>query len=147
MKKLHAFTSIIAFFTIASFLVSTVLVDLFFNHETIAKIKNLIVLPGLFILIPAMAVTGATGFKISKGRKGKLIGKKKKRMPFIVLNGILFMVPAAIVLDMWASTGQFGTKFWVIQLVEIIGGVINLILLSMSMRDGLILTGKLKLKR
>ncbi|WP_217627915.1 hypothetical protein [Bacillus solimangrovi] len=98
-------------------------------------------------MITAMAVTGATGFKISKGRKGKLIGKKKKRMPFIVMNGIFILIPAAILLDMWASTGQFDTMFWIIQLIEIIFGVVNLILLSMSIRGGLVLTGKLKLKR
>jgi hypothetical protein len=57
------------------------------------------------------AVTGATGFKISKDRKGTLIGKKKKRMPFIVMIGVFIMRPTAIVLDMWASTSQFGTKF------------------------------------
>ncbi|MGO4731133.1 hypothetical protein [Paenibacillus sp. JNUCC-31] len=147
MKKLHAFASIISFLCIAVFLISTIIVDLFCSHETIARLKSLIVLPGLIILIPAMAITGATGFKISRGRKGKIIDKKKKRMPFIALIGVLIMIPSAILLDMWASTGQFGVKFLLVQLIEIICGSFNLFLMSMSMRDGFVLTGKLKINR
>ncbi|MGG4146683.1 hypothetical protein ABEW34_26590 [Paenibacillus algorifonticola] len=147
MKKLHAFASIISFLCIASFFSSTIIVDLFCSHETIAKLKSLIVLPGLLVLIPAMAITGATGFKISKGRKGMIIEKKKKRMPYIALIGILIMIPSAILLNMWASTGQFGTKFLLVQLIELIGGGVNLFLMSINMKDGFVLTGKLKLKR
>ncbi|WP_339310910.1 hypothetical protein [Paenibacillus sp. FSL M7-0896] len=147
MKKLHAFASIISFLCISSFLISTIIVDLFCSYETIAILKSLIVLPGLIVLIPAIALTGATGFRISRGRKGKIIEKKKKRMPFIALIGILIMIPSAILLNMWASAGEFGTKFWWVQLIEVVGGGVNLFLMSINMKDGFVLTGKLKLKR
>lgn len=148
MKKLHAISSIIALITIAVFMISTILTEIFGSHSSIATLKHLIVLPGLVILIPAVAATGATGFKIAKGRKGQIIKRKRKRMPIIALIGLFVMVPSAILLNIWASDGLVGTtKFWMVQLIELLGGSINLTLLGMSMRDGLRLTGKLKVKR
>ncbi|MGO4272049.1 hypothetical protein AB4Z22_19785 [Paenibacillus sp. TAF58] len=148
MKKLHAISSMIALLTIAVFMLSTIVTEIFGSHSSIAILKHLIVLPGLVILIPAMAVAGATGFKIAKGRKGQIIQSKRKRMPVIASIGLIVMVPSAILLSIWASDGLVGTtKFLMVQLIEFLGGAINLTLLGMSMRDGLILTGKLKVKR
>jgi len=67
MKQIiHRIAAIIATSCIAIFFTSTVLVELLGSHELIAMIKRLIVLPGLFILAPAIAVTGGTGFALSK---------------------------------------------------------------------------------
>ena len=55
-------------------------------------------------------------------------------MPFIGANGILVLIPCAVVLDRWASTGTFDTGFYVVQGVELLAGAISLIL--MGMNDG-----------
>ena len=82
-KKMHLVAGIAATLTIAIFFLSTVLVELFGSHEAVATVKQLIVLPGLFILVPAIAATGGSGFIISSSRKGRLVDNKKKvLLPF-----------------------------------------------------------------
>lgn len=141
---LHRVAAIIAFLCIATFFSATILVELFGSAEAIATLKRLIVWPGLLILVPSIAFTGASGFALAKGRGGKLVRQKQKRMPFIGANGILVLIPCAVVLDHWASLGAFDTRFFVVQGIELIAGAVNLILMGMNMRDGLRLSGRLR---
>jgi hypothetical protein len=142
--KIHLTVGIIATWIIAIFLTSTLLVELIGSRVAIATLKSLIVMPGLFILIPTIAMTGVTGFLLSKSRKGSLVEKKKKRMPLIALNGIFILVPAALLLNTWASKGSFGKGFYFVQVIEIIAGAANLVMMGLSIRDGLRLGGRLR---
>ena len=141
-QNIHRIASIIATICIATFFTSTLLVELFGSKESIALIKSLIVMPGLFILVPAMAITGATGFALAKTRKGSIVENKKKRMPRIATIGIFILLPAAIVLNNWASAGLFDTKFYILQAIELIAGATNLSLMILSIKDGRKLVGK-----
>ena len=114
------------------------------SESAIARLKSLIVIPGLFILVPAIAITGGSGFFLSRSRHGRLVDAKKKRMPFIAANGLLILVPCAIVLDRWAAAGSLGTAFYAIQALELAAGATNLALLGMNMRDGLRMSGWLR---
>ncbi len=143
-QAIHLGSAIIATLCIATFFLSTIVVELFGTIAMIATVKSLIVAPGLFILVPAIAVTGVTGFALSTKRKGGLIEAKKRRMPFIGLNGILILLPAAIYLDHLASSGDFGLSFYLVQGLELIAGGVNLALMSMNLRDGLKLSGRLR---
>ena len=143
-KTIHLFVAVIATLTSATFFTSTVLVELFGSHEAIATVKSLIVMPGLFILIPAIAATGGSGFFLSKTRKGHLVEVKMKRMPFIAANGLLVLLPAAIFLDQWASAGSFDTMFYFVQAAELLAGAINLTLMGLNMRDGLRISGRVR---
>ncbi len=140
-NKIHLTAAVIATLCIATFFTSSILVELFGTHESIAMVKRLIVMPGLFILIPAIAMTGGTGFALSNNRKGRLVENKKKRMPFITANGILILLPAAIFLNQWAASGLFDTRFYVVQGLELLAGSINLTLMGMNIRDGLRMSG------
>ncbi len=142
-NKVHLLAGVIATLCIATFFISTIVVELFGSPDAIAAVKGLIVMPGLFILIPSIAATGGTGVALSKFRKGPFLDKKKKRMPFIGANGILILLPCAIFLNQWASIGSFDTKFYILQIVELVAGAINLTLMGLNMRDGLRMTGKL----
>ena len=71
------------------------------------------------------------------------IASKKHRMPFIAGNGLLILIPAALYLARLASRGEFGTLFYAVQAVELADGAINLALMSLNIRDGLRLTGRL----
>ena len=82
-KKVHLLAGLLATLTIATFFLSTVIVELFGSHQAVATVKHLIVMPGLFILVPAIMATGGSGFALSKTQKGRLVETKKKRMPFI----------------------------------------------------------------
>ncbi len=148
MKQImHRVAAGIAFFCIASFFTSTLVVELFCSHAAVAQVKSLILLPGIPILVLAMIITGSCGFALSRSRKGKLIEAKQRRMPFIVANGILILIPCAIVLESLAAVGTFNRVFYSVQVIEIVAGFINLILMSMSIRDGLKLSGRLKKRR
>lgn len=141
-QRLHRIGAITAFACIVTFFTSTLISELFLSHEAIAQVKSFIAMPGLFILIPAIAITGATGFSMARGASKGLVGTKKKRMPFIGANGVLILIPAAIVLDQWASAGSFDTAFYVVQGLELVAGATNISLMFMNIRDGRKLTGK-----
>jgi hypothetical protein len=140
-KKSHLIAGLLATLIIATFFLSTVLVELFGSHEAVATVKRLIVLPGLFILVPAIAATGGSGFYLSKSRQGRLVDLKKKRMPFIAANGLLVLIPCAIFLNRWAAAGAFDTTFYMAQALELFAGAINLTLMGMNIRDGMRLGG------
>lgn len=140
--KIHVLAAIIATLCIATFFTSTLIVELFGSQESIARVKELIVMPGLFILIPAIAATGATGFNLGKNRKGRLVEIKKKRMPIIAANGLIILLPAAIFLNQWAALDLFDARFYIVQGLELVAGAINLTLMGMNMRDGRKLSGK-----
>ncbi len=146
-KKVHFFAGILATATIAVFFLSTALVELFGSQEAVATVKRLIVMPWLFLLISAIAATGGSGFFLSKSRGGRLVDAKKKRMPFIAANGLLVLLPCAIVLNRWASTGSFDAAFYYVQAIELLAGATNLVLMSLNIRDGLRLSGKLRSKK
>lgn len=146
-KKVHFLAGLLATFTIAVFLLSTILVELFGSHQAVATIKSLIVVPGLFVLVPAIIAAGGSGFALSKSRQGRLVETKKKRMPFIAANGLLVLVPTAIFLDRWATAGAFDTTFYLVQGVELLVGSVNLTLMGMNIRDGLKMSGRFRVSQ
>ena len=146
-KKVHFLAGLLATFTIAVFLLSTILVELFGSYQAVATIKSLIVVPGLFVLVPAIIAAGGSGFALSKSRQGRLVETKKKRMPFIAANGLLVLVPTAIFLDRWATAGAFDTTFYLVQGVELLVGSVNLTLMGMNIRDGLKMSGRFRVSQ
>jgi hypothetical protein len=145
MKRwVHLIAGLLATLTIGTFFVSTVLAEIFGPPYLVTQVKSLIVSPGLWILVPAIAATGGTGFALSRSRHAPLVTAKKKRMPFIAGNGLLILIPCAIFLDLWASEGIFDSRFYLVQALELVAGGTNLVLMGLNMRDGLRLTGRLR---
>jgi hypothetical protein len=142
-RAVHLAAGVLAVFLIATFFLSTVLVELFGSEASVAAVKRLIVFPGLFLLVPALAATAGSGFALAKGRAGSLVAAKKRRMPFIALNGLLVLVPCAIALHLWASAGSFDGRFYAVQALELAAGALNFFLMSLNLRDGLRLSGRL----
>lgn len=143
-KRAHLVAGILAPLCIATFFLSTIGVELFGSHEAVAQLKSLIVMPGLWILIPAIAAAGGSGMFLGSSRKGRLVDAKKKRMPFIAANGLLVLVPCAIMLNRWAAAGSFDNRFYLVQAVELVAGAINLTLMGLNVRDGLRMAGRLR---
>jgi hypothetical protein len=143
-KHAHRIAAILALLCLVTFFLSTVLVELFGSLAAVAQVKALIVTPGLWIMIPAMAAAGGSGMFLGKSRRGRLLDAKKKRMPFIAANGLLVLLPCAIVLDRWAAAGTFDTTFYVVQAIELIAGATNFVLMGLNARDGLRMAGRLR---
>ncbi|MCC6196071.1 MAG: hypothetical protein IT518_16565 [Burkholderiales bacterium] len=143
-KRIHLIAGILAPLCIATFFLSTVLVELFGSPAAVAQVKSLIVTPGLWILVPAIAAAGGSGFFLSRSRRGRLVDTKKKRMPFIAANGLLVLIPCAIVLDRWAAGGSLDASFYLLQALELVAGAVNLTLMGLNVRDGLRMAGRLR---
>ncbi|UWR44197.1 FAD-dependent oxidoreductase [Phaeobacter inhibens] len=139
--RIHAIAGTIGFLTILLFWTSTVLSELFGSHATVAAVKSAILM-GMFVLIPSMAIVGGSGFSLASGRNEALVSTKKKRMPIIGANGLLVLVPMAFFLESRAAAGQFDATFYSLQVVELLAGATNLVLMGLNMRDGIRLSGK-----
>ncbi|MHB9118009.1 MAG: hypothetical protein ACYC2R_07020 [Burkholderiales bacterium] len=140
---IHGIAGTTAMLIITSFWISTLVSEIFLDYAAVAAVKHAIVY-GIFLLVPFMAATGGSGFALGKSRKGYLLDQKKKRMAIIGANGLLVMIPAAIFLNGKAAAGEFDALFYVVQVVELIVGVVQLTLMGMNFRDGLKLAGRLR---
>jgi hypothetical protein len=142
-RKLHATAATMVMLFLALFWSSTVVAEVFMSHAAVAQVKHAIAY-GLLAFVPLMALTAGTGF--SMGGKGKhaLLVDKRKRMPFIALNGLLILVPSAIFLFLRSSSGIFDGAFYAVQVVELVAGVVNMILIGRNIRDGLQLSRRRK---
>ena len=143
-KRAHLIVGLLAPLCIATFFLSTILTEFFGSHAAVAQLKSIIVTPGLWIMVPLMAAAGGSGMLLARSRKGRLVDAKKKRMPFIAANGLLVLVPCAIVLNRWAAAGSFDTAFYVVQAIELVAGAANLALMGLNARDGLRMAGRLR---
>lgn len=104
------------------------------------EVKQLIAY-ALMVFVPLMGITAGTGF--SMGGKGRhpLLVSKRRRMPFIGLNGLLILVPSALFLALRAKAGLFDDVFYSVQALELIAGALNLTLIGLNIRDGFKLSG------
>jgi hypothetical protein len=137
-QRVHLVAATVGFLTILTFWVSTVSSELFGSAHLIATVKQAIPW-GLLVLAPALMTTAATGFSMAGARRGPRIRSKKRRMPFIAGNGLLILVPSALYLDHLATNASFGAAFYGVQAIELLAGAVNLTLMTLSFRDGLVL--------
>ncbi|EGU40307.1 hypothetical protein [Vibrio scophthalmi] len=138
LVTLHKTCAVLAFIMIASFFSSSLISELFADHATVASVKYYISW-AVWGVLPLMAMTGITGSKMAPKVKSGVgpIGRKKKRMPIIAVNGLLILLPCAMYLNVLASQGLFDQHFYLIQGIELIAGSINLTLMALNIRDGL----------
>lgn len=143
LKAVHPIAGATALLTILTFWISTALVELFADAAAITRVKTLIPW-GFAILVPAMAAVGFSGNRLGRTWRGKLVVAKARRMPFIAANGVLILIPSALYLSVKAQAGAFDTGFYVVQILELIAGAVNIALLMLNMRDGLRLSGRMR---
>ena len=135
LRRIHFTAALSACSLITVFWISTVLSELFLSHQAVANVKQVIAY-ALIAQVLSMAITGATGMKMGGKSKNKQIAAKRKRMPLIALNGLLILIPCALFLNMKASAGAFDSVFYVVQVVELVAGAVNLTLMVQSMKEG-----------
>jgi hypothetical protein len=143
LKIVHPIAGALALLTIATFWLSTAVSELFGSPQTVIAVKTAVPW-GFLLLIPALAAAGGSGFALSKGRRGGLVGAKLKRMPWIAANGILILIPSALFLAFKARAAEFDTSFYEVQILELVAGAANITLLGLNMRDGLKMKGRFR---
>lgn len=139
MLLIHRTAGIVAIALVGLFWVATTISELWLSEQTIISIKSIIPY-GFLLLVPAITTAGVTGIKLAKGRTAGIVGKKLKRMPFVVVNGLLILIPSALFLASRAKVGNFDTWFYSVQAVELLAGATNFTLLALNMRDGFKMT-------
>ncbi|MFI6497912.1 hypothetical protein [Nonomuraea typhae] len=144
-RRMHAAFGALALALIAVFMLSSVVAELIGDHELISAVKTAILI-GVSVLVLSMAATGGSGRMLAGKARGPAIKTKQKRIAVTAAIGLGVLVPCAIVLQRMAADGSFGTTFYLIQLVEFIGGGVNITLVSLNVRDGMRLTGRIRKK-
>ena len=127
IKKLHPVAGIIAFLTILGFWLSTIAVELRGDHAEIAAVK-LGILWGLLLLVPAIALAGASGFRLGGQSRNPTIVIKRKRMPLIAFNGIAILVPCAVLSAAACQRRAVRSDFYGGASARTGGGAVNLAL-------------------
>jgi len=146
LKIIHPLAGAIAILTIATFWLSTAVVELIGSAAAVVAVKTTIPW-GFLLLIPALAAAGGSGLALAAGRRGGLIGAKLKRMPFVAANGVVILIPSALYLAFKARAVEFDASFDAVQALELAAGATNIALLGLNMRDGLRMKGWLRARQ
>ncbi|WP_187487995.1 hypothetical protein [Duffyella gerundensis] len=138
-RQIHAGASLLSALFLATFWTSTLFTELFRSAAAVVEVKQLIAW-ALIVFVPLMLLTAGTGFSMGAGKHHPLLKLKRRRTPFIGLNGALILVPSALFLAMRATAGQFDSLFYSVQMLELLAGATNLTLIGLNIRDGLTLS-------
>jgi len=138
-KRIHAVAGIVAMTLVATFMGASVVAEAFGGGSAVLVVKTAILF-ALLALIPSVMIAGGTGRSLGAGRKAPLFRLKKQRTALVAIIGILVLVPCAVMLRALAAADNFGVVFVTLQAVELAGGLVNLSLLSLNVRDGRRLT-------
>jgi hypothetical protein len=128
---------------VIAFWLASAVAELLGTPSAIATAKSS-VLYGLGLLIPAVALAGASGLKLSSGARTGVIGRKRQRMLLIAANGVLVLLPSAVFLHAKAAAGEFDAMFNAVQGLELAAGAMQATLLGLNLRDGLRLSRRLQ---
>lgn len=145
LQTTHAVTAVIAPLLILTFLIATIVAEINGSLALIVMVKRDIAY-SLLLLLPTMAALGISGTRLSN-HQSTLESTKKLRMAFIAANGVLVLVPCALSLYWLANHGLIDSRFYIIQALELTFGCVNLILIALSIRDGLKLSGHMPKQR
>ena len=135
-RIIHPVAGTLALALIGLFWLSTALTEAFGSLGAITAVKTAIPW-GFILLIPALAATGLSGFRLAGRSHAPLVAAKRRRMPLIAANGLLILIPCAFYLAAKAGAGEFDTRFLAVQAAELTAGALNIALLSLNLRDGL----------
>ena len=141
--RIHAISGALALALIATSFLASVAVAVLHQPAAIVSVKRLIMY-GVALLIPALALGVATGQTLIGKRRGRLMQTKQRRGFASALTSLLILAPCAVTLYGLAARGQLHGLFYALQGLEFAAEGLTLLLLSLNMRDGLRLTGRLK---
>lgn len=144
LVQLHIIATIIAALTISTFFTISIYAEIDGDLEVIKQVKSFIVM-AMPIMVVAMPILNITGNKLSGKSQNPTILLKKKRMKWVMLNGICLLT-LAILLYYISHFQTINTTFFVLQIVELILGFTNLTLILLNAKSGFQLSGKTKRK-
>lgn len=139
---IHVVASLLALLTVFTFFTSTVIIEITSSVEQIAGLKERIFF-ALPLMLLTMPVVGLSGKKLAGRSKSPIVNRKMKRMKLVAINGMLLIILATL-LYVLSRDLQLGTTFYLLQGLELLLGGVNISLMILSVRDGMLLSGRLK---
>ena len=145
LVRIHVIATVLAILAISTFFISSLMAELSGNFSLIKTVKQSILyaLPLLIIAMPTLAITGNRLAGTSRSRN---VMMKKRRMKFVMINGIILM-SLAVFLYYQSHFKSINDLFLIAQITELVFGFVNLTLIGLNVRVGLILSGKLRLRK
>ena len=134
-SRLHAAAGAAAILLIGVFWYLALSSEFFGGHAEVLQARTAILwlMP---VLIALVIVANISGKRLG-GARHPLVATKKNRVKLVAANGAIILVPAVVLLWYWADTGRFDAWFYAVQVLELMAGAGNVILLSLNLRDGL----------
>ncbi|HCT80012.1 MAG TPA: hypothetical protein DGT23_26295 [Micromonosporaceae bacterium] len=138
LRRVHVTASVLAIFTVTTFLAATLTAEISGDEASITMVKSWIAraVVGLTVVLASAALSGR---RLAGRSRAPVVRRKLRRMQAIAATGMLILIPCAVALDQLASRGNFGTTFLVLQGIELAAGGVNLTLLGLNFRDGVML--------
>lgn len=136
LARFHAGAGGLALALIASFWTATVAVETLGSTAAVIAVKMAIPL-GFLILVPALAAAGVSGARLARGRLDARTRRKQWRLRLAALNGVVILIPTALLLAARARAGQLDVTFAALQALELVAGAANIVLLASNLREGL----------
>ena len=143
LTRVHRLVALLDLLLVTTFFLATLTAEIVGDPAAVVAVKTMVLI-GVCILVPCMALTGVTGRLRARNRRNQLVKAKSRRTAVIAAIGLLVLTPCAVALQRMSSAGDFGAAFRVIQAVELAGGAMNIILMSLNVRTGMILTGRVR---
>ena len=141
--RIHAVSGVLALTLLAASFLASVTVEVLQQLPAIVYVKRLIMY-GTALLIPVLGFSGITGLAVRGQRRERLMQTKQRRLLVSAGMSLLILAPCAVTLYGLAARGQLHGLFYALQGLEFAVEGLTLLLLSLNMRDGLRLTGRLK---
>lgn len=138
LRRAHITASMLALFTITTFLATTLTAEISGDEAFITTVKSWIA-RAVVVLAVVLATAALSGRRLAGRSRAPIVRRKLRRMQAVAAIGMLILIPCAVALDQLASRGNLGTMFLVLQVIELAGGVANLTLLALNFRDGVTL--------
>jgi hypothetical protein len=133
----HGIAGVVAILIICIFITATLYVEVFGDADMILQVKRKIALPGIEILVFFMLMAGGTGRSLAKAFNGRIVAIKLRRMRVVAFNGMFILIPCAFMLSRWAEVDPYSARFYGVQIIEILAGSVNLVMLILNMKDGI----------
>jgi len=142
MIRIHIAATIIAAIIIATFFSLSLAAEINGEETFIKKVKEGI-LYSLPLMILTMPILNITGNKLAGKSQHPIVLTKRKRMKFILLNGMV-LLSLACFLYYRSHYQAIDGIFLSAQIAEFLLGLTNLVLIGLNAKKGFQLSGRLK---
>ncbi len=141
LVSIHVVATAFAILVISTFFISSLIAELDGAIDVIRTVKQGIfyALPILILTMPTLAITGN---KLAGNSKNPKVTEKKRRMKFVLFNGMI-LISLAVFLYYQSHFKMINNVFLIAQIMEFIFGLGNLTLIGLNVRAGLMLSGKI----